>query len=171
MREPYSRDLKMLLDQELEKNERVRATLTAYQELAEEEKALFRLAAGISEDTAAVAREPGQRSRSQENEGNQPDRLQPLGRDLMKTATGGPYLPPHGNGLGQPDEPGPHPEYSGPATRRIPASQRKGTGKRGVGAATGGAGSTPSCTLADSMFAPSGGETTTWTTPGASSSS
>ena len=45
----------------------------------------FRLAAGISEDTAAVAREPGQRSRSQENEGNQPDRLQPLVRDLMKT--------------------------------------------------------------------------------------
>ena len=85
MREPYSRDLKILLDQELEKNERVRAALTAYQELAEEEKALFRLAAGISEDTAAVAREPGQRSRSQENEGNQPDRLQPLVRDLMKT--------------------------------------------------------------------------------------
>ena len=80
MREPYSRDLKMLLDQELEKNERVRAALTAYQEMAEEEKALFRLAAGISEDTAAVAREPGQRSRSQENEGNQPDRLQPLVR-------------------------------------------------------------------------------------------
>ena len=75
----------MLLDQELEKNERVQAALTAYQELAEEEKALFRLAAGISEDTAAVAREPGQRSRSQENEGNQPNRLQPLVWDLMKT--------------------------------------------------------------------------------------
>ena len=75
----------MLLDQELEKNETVRAALTAYQELAEEEKALFRLAAGISEGTAAVAREPGQRSSSQQNEGNRPDRLQPLAQALMKT--------------------------------------------------------------------------------------
>ena len=75
----------MLLDQELEKNEKVRAALTAYQELAEEEKALFRLAAGISQDTVAVAREPRQWSRSQETKGNQTDRLQPLARDLIRT--------------------------------------------------------------------------------------
>lgn len=37
----------MLLELELERNERVRAVLAAYDGLAEEEKALFRLAAGI----------------------------------------------------------------------------------------------------------------------------
>ena len=45
MRERYTRDLKRLLDLELERNNRVRAVLTAYEELAEGEKALFRLAA------------------------------------------------------------------------------------------------------------------------------
>ena len=58
MRERHSRDLKRLLDLELERNERVRAALTAYQELAEGEKALFRLAAGISQDRAGASHRP-----------------------------------------------------------------------------------------------------------------
>ena len=64
MRERHSRDLKKLLDLELERNERVRAAVVAYQELAEGEKALFRLAAGISRDGAGTAMEPSHRSSS-----------------------------------------------------------------------------------------------------------
>ena len=85
MREPYSRDLKRLLDLELEKNGRVRAVIAAYQELAEGEKALFRLATGISQDWAGGAREPRQRSSNEGNEGTQPDQVQPIVRDLMKS--------------------------------------------------------------------------------------
>ncbi len=85
MREPYSRDLKMLLDQELEKNESVRAALTAYQELAEEEKALFRLAAAITQDAAVRTREPGRQSTVDMSEGTQPGQVQPIVRNLMKT--------------------------------------------------------------------------------------
>ena len=48
--ERYSRDLKRLLNLELERNNRVRVVLTAYEELAEGEKALFRLAAEIGQD-------------------------------------------------------------------------------------------------------------------------
>ena len=47
--ERYSRDLKRLLNLELERNNRVRVVLTAYEELAEGEKALFRLAAEIGQ--------------------------------------------------------------------------------------------------------------------------
>ena len=85
MREQYNRDMKMLLDLELERNERVRKALTAYQELDEAEQALFRLAAGISQDTAGIAREPGQPPSRDGNEGTQPRQVQPLVRDLMKT--------------------------------------------------------------------------------------
>ena len=48
MRERYTRDLEMLLDIQLEGNERLHALVTAYEELAEEEKILFRLAVGVS---------------------------------------------------------------------------------------------------------------------------
>ena len=58
----YSRDLKRLLNLELERNNRVRAVLNAYEELAEGEKALFRLAAEISQDRADATIEPKQRS-------------------------------------------------------------------------------------------------------------
>ena len=84
MREPYSRDLKRLLDLELERNERVRAAVAAYQELAEGEKALFRLAAGISQDGADGAREPSHQPSNEGNEGTQPDQVQPIVQNLMK---------------------------------------------------------------------------------------
>ena len=85
MRERHSRDLKKLLDLELERNERVRAAVVAYQELAEGEKALFRLAAGISRDGAGTAMEPNHRSSSEGNEGTQPDQVQPIVQNLMKS--------------------------------------------------------------------------------------
>ena len=85
MTERYSQDLEMLLDLELQRNERVRAAVAAYEELAEKEKALFRLAVGISQDTAVRARETGHRSTSDMSEGNPPGRIQPIARDLMKT--------------------------------------------------------------------------------------
>ena len=80
--ERYSRDLKRLLNLELERNNRVRVVLTAYEELAEGEKALFRLAAEIGQDRAGQDRtgqdrtgatiEPRQRSTNEGNEGTQP---------------------------------------------------------------------------------------------------
>ena len=85
MNQRFSRDLAMLLELELERNERVRAVLTAYEELAEEEKALFRLAAGIGQDAAVTALRTGQRVSREETDKPQPTRLQPLVRGLMKT--------------------------------------------------------------------------------------
>ena len=58
--ERYSRDLKRLLNLELERNNRVRVVLTAYEELAEGEKALFRLAAEIGQDTGTGQDRTGQ---------------------------------------------------------------------------------------------------------------
>ena len=75
----------MLLALQLEGNERVHALVTAYEELAEEEKILFRLAAGTSQDTASRPREPGLRSSSERIEGDHPNRVQPLVQDLMKS--------------------------------------------------------------------------------------
>ncbi len=75
----------MLLELELQRNERVRAAVAAYEELADEEKALFRLAVGISQDTTVRTREPGCRSTADMSEGTQPDQVQPIVRELMKT--------------------------------------------------------------------------------------
>ena len=85
MRKPYSRDLKRLLDLELERNERVRAIVAAYQELAEGEKALFRLAAGISQDGAVEAIESSHQSSNDGKDETHPDRVQPIMRNLMKS--------------------------------------------------------------------------------------
>ena len=85
MNQRFSQDLAILLELELERNDRVRAVLAAYEEMTEEEKALFRLAAGISQDAAATARRTGQRASREETDEPQPARLQPLVRDLMKT--------------------------------------------------------------------------------------
>ena len=75
----------MVLDLELRRNERVRAAVAAYEELAEDEKALFRLAAGIGQDPSATTRKPGRRSTSQMSGETQPGGIQPIVRDLMKT--------------------------------------------------------------------------------------
>ena len=85
MTEQYSQDLKTVLELELQRNERVRAAVAAYQELAAEEKATFRLAVGIGQDAADRTREPERRSTGDVSEGNPPSRIQPIARDLMKT--------------------------------------------------------------------------------------
>ena len=85
MRERYSRDLGVLLEIQLAENERVRAVVTAYEELAEEEKILFRLATGISQNAAGGARELGRRSISEGSDGIPSGRIQPIVRQLMKT--------------------------------------------------------------------------------------
>ena len=85
MRERYSRDLEMLLEIQLEGNERVRAAVRAYEELSEDERILFRLATGISQDATVRLREPGRRSSSDRSGGNHPDTVQPLVRDMMKS--------------------------------------------------------------------------------------
>ena len=46
----YSREVRTLVELELERNAKVREMVGAYEELAEVEKALFRLAVEISED-------------------------------------------------------------------------------------------------------------------------
>ncbi len=85
MRERYTKDLEMLLELQLEGNERVRAVVTAYEELAEEDKILFRLAAGISQDAAVRTREPEQQPPSAPTYRTRHDQLQPIVRDLLKT--------------------------------------------------------------------------------------
>ena len=75
----------MLLELQLAENERVRAVVTAYEQLAEDEKILFRLAAGISQNAAGGDREPGRRSIIERSEGIPTGRVQPIVRQLMKT--------------------------------------------------------------------------------------
>ena len=75
----------MLLELQLAENERVRAVVTAYEELADEEKILFRLAAGISQNASGGAGEPGRRSSGEGSEGVPSGRVQPFVRQLMKT--------------------------------------------------------------------------------------
>ena len=80
MTKPHSRDLERLLDLELERNERVRAAVAAYQELAEGEKALFRLA------------------QHGEDEANEEKLTQPTPNHREESdaiTPGGPSLPPH----------------------------------------------------------------------------
>ena len=74
-----------LLDLELERNELVRAVVAAYQELTEGEKALFRLAAGITQDGAIEAIDPSHRSSNDGNDETHPDQVQPIIRNLMKS--------------------------------------------------------------------------------------
>ena len=85
MKSLYSKDLKTLLGFELERNAKVRVAVGAYAELTEEEKALFRLAAGISQDSAGVNREHRRRPNDNTDSGNGNDKIQPLVKPLMKT--------------------------------------------------------------------------------------
>ena len=85
MTERYSQDLKMMLDLELQRNERVKVLAAAYEELAEDEKALSRLAAGIGQDAGVRIRGPERQSASEPSAQTDPQRLQPIVRDQMKT--------------------------------------------------------------------------------------
>ena len=85
MKEEYNSYLKMLVELQPDGNERVRTLVTAYEELREEEKALSRLATGISQESAIRNREPRRRSTREMSEAAQPGQVQPIVRDLMKT--------------------------------------------------------------------------------------
>ena len=75
----------MLVERELERNTKLRAVVGAYEELAEDDKAIFRLAVGYSQDTldnsAESRRQPGNERYSEIG----PGQIQPYVRDLMKT--------------------------------------------------------------------------------------
>ena len=75
----------MLLELQLAENDHVRAVVTAYEQLAEDEKILFRLAAGISQNATGGNRDPGRRPISERSEGIPSGRVQPIVRQLMKT--------------------------------------------------------------------------------------
>ncbi len=75
----------MLLEIQLAENDHVRAVVTAYEQLAEDEKILFRLAAGISQNAAGGDRKPDRRSISERSDGIPTGRVQPIVRQLMKT--------------------------------------------------------------------------------------
>ena len=80
-----SKDVRTLVRLELEENPKVRALVCAYEELTETEKALFRVASGISQDTAGNGREHRHRSSNEQGSGIAQDRIQPYVQDLMKT--------------------------------------------------------------------------------------
>ena len=85
MKDRQSNDVLMLVQVELERNERVGALVEEYTKLTELEKALFRLAAGISED--AMGNVSGHRlwTEKEPSSAIQPSLIQPLAQSLMKT--------------------------------------------------------------------------------------
>ena len=80
-----SKDIQMLVRLELEKNPKVRAVVEAYEELTEGEKAAFRLAVGISQDTAGYSVERRRESSSEHSSGIDRGKVQPLVQSPMKT--------------------------------------------------------------------------------------
>ena len=85
MKALYGKDLKMVVEHELERNAKVRAVVGAYQELTETEKALFRLAVGINQDTASNSGGRRRGPSSQRDSEVALGEVQPLVRNLMKT--------------------------------------------------------------------------------------
>ena len=82
---PYRKDLRTLVELELERNAEVRAAVDAYMELAEEEKAVFRLAVGISQDTTDSSGKSRRRPSNERRSGIEQKRVQPHVQSLMKT--------------------------------------------------------------------------------------
>ena len=82
---PYDKDVRMLVELELKTNAKVRAVVEGYVELTEAEKAAFRLAVGVSQDTA----DNGRKSRPRPSDGRSSaigqEGVQPLARSLMRT--------------------------------------------------------------------------------------
>ncbi len=81
----YSKDVRTLVRLELEENPKVQAVVSAYEELTETEKALFRMGAGISLDTTVNIREHRHRTNDGMDSGNGDGEIQPLVKNLMKT--------------------------------------------------------------------------------------
>ncbi len=81
----YGKDIQVVIQAELEENAKVQSLVRAYEELEETDKLLFRLAAGISQDTAANSREHQRRPNNDKDLGDRDGEIQPLVRNLMKT--------------------------------------------------------------------------------------
>ena len=75
-------DAQMVLKNALENNTKIQAMANAYAELTEPEKALFRWAAGINQDTVSTRKT---RETSVVRERDERSQVQPLVRSLMKT--------------------------------------------------------------------------------------
>lgn len=81
----YDKDVKMLVELELETNAKVRAVVEGYVELTEAEKAVFRLAVGVSQDTPDSNGESRRRPSNVRSSEVGQERIQPLVQSLMKT--------------------------------------------------------------------------------------
>ncbi len=81
----HAKDVKMLVELELETNAKVRAVVEGYVELTEAERAVFRLAVGVSQDTADSSGESGHKPSNRRSSAIGQERIQPLVRNLMKT--------------------------------------------------------------------------------------
>ena len=81
----YSKDLRMLVGLELERNAKLRAVVGGYEELTETEKAMFRLAVGIAQDTTGSSGERRRRSSSERGSRIGRGEVQPLVQSLMET--------------------------------------------------------------------------------------
>lgn len=81
----YGKDIQVVIQAELEKNVKVRTLVCAYEELTETDKALFRLASGISQEVASSRRGSRPKPNVTPDSGDEPGELQPLVRNLMKT--------------------------------------------------------------------------------------
>ena len=80
----YSREVRTLVELELERNAKVREMVGAYEELAEVEKALFRLAVEISEDNTDRSVERRRHTSNKRSSEIGQERVQPYVQSLMK---------------------------------------------------------------------------------------
>ena len=80
-----SKDVKMLVELGLKRNPEVRALVSAYEELAEEDKALFKLAVEYGQATADNMVEDRRQPSKELDSGTGHGQIQPLVRRLMKT--------------------------------------------------------------------------------------
>ncbi len=78
-------DIQVVLEYALANNAKVCAAVKGYEELTEEEKAMFRLAVGITQDTAAKGKNHRNTARSEPSSNGERGRFQRLVRGLMKT--------------------------------------------------------------------------------------
>ncbi len=82
---PYDKDVRMLVELGLKTNAKVRAVVEGYVQLTEAEKAAFRLAVGVSQDTADNGTKSRRRTSDRRSSAIGQDRVQPLVQSLMRT--------------------------------------------------------------------------------------
>ena len=78
-------DLQAVLEYALANNANVRAVVSSYEELTEEEKAVFRLAVGITQDATSIGNHRRNSARKEPRSNGERGRFQRLVRSLMTT--------------------------------------------------------------------------------------